>query len=203
MVFITAIINDPGSESGTGKIMQENDIIIDCNYSFEDAVKGLEIPEVIIKQLKLISVEYYSFDKKLHRGQIVVNNSAANDIEEIFSFIKKIKFPIGKVIPVVYYNWNDENSMTDNNSSCFNYRKIQGTKILSAHAYGLAIDINPIQNPQIKKNKISPVSGKYDTGRPGTILKDSEIVKEFKKRGWQWGGNWKSLKDYQHFEKKN
>ena len=91
----------------------------------------------------------------------------------------------------------------DNNTVAFNYRKVKGSKVLSAHSYGMAIDINPIQNPHIKGKVIQPPNAKYDPKVKGTILRDSEIVKEFIKRGWQWGGRWKSSKDYQHFEKKN
>lgn len=181
----------------------EVEVIIDCQYSFEEVLSGANIPESIKKQLTLIEVEYYSFDNNLHRGQILVNKNASNDIVEIFEFIKSTRFPLAKVIPIVYYNWSDEASMNDNNTSGFNYRKVKGYKVLSPHSYGLAIDINPLQNPHIKGKKISPLLGKYDTKAPGTILKSSELVSEFRKRGWQWGGGWKSSKDYQHFEKKN
>lgn len=181
----------------------ESDVIVDCNYTFDETVKGHEIPQSIIKQLTLIDVEYYSFDTKLHIGQILVNKKVVKDIKEIFEFIKSSRFPIAKVIPAIKYNWSDQASMNDNNTTAFNYRKVEGQKVLSAHSYGLAIDINPLQNPHIKGNSIQPLKGKYDTKKPGTILRDSKLVIEFRKRGWQWGGRWKSSKDYQHFEKKN
>jgi hypothetical protein len=147
-------------------------------------------------------VEYYSFDEKLHRGQIVINKKVSKDIIEIFSLIKESHFPISKVIPAVKYNWDDEASMNDNNTVAFNYRKVKGSNVQSSHSYGMAIDINPLQNPHIKGKTIQPSSGKYDTKAKGTLLRDSKIVNEFIKRGWQWGGNWRSSKDYQHFEKK-
>lgn len=178
-------------------------IIVDCNYTFEEAIKGIEIPTKIINQLTLIDVEYYSFDDRLHKGQLVVNKRAVKDIEEIFKFIEETKFPIAKVIPAVKYNWNDDASMSDNNSVAFNYRKVKGSKTLSAHSYGLAIDINPLQNPHVKGKSIRPASGKYDPKIRGTVIRDSRLVKEFVKHGWQWGGRWRSSKDYQHFEKKN
>lgn len=92
--------------------------------------------------------------------------------------------------------------MQDNNTSAFNYRKIEGTKTLSKHSTGKAIDINPFLNPQIKRGKTIPKGAVYNEKTAGTILKESWLVREFTKRGWQWGGNWKSSKDYQHFEKK-
>jgi hypothetical protein len=179
----------------------KKEIIIDCNFTFKEATSGIEIPKSILKQLTLLEVEYYSFDGKLHKGQIVINKSVLSDIKEIFAFIKKTKFPINKVVPIVKYNWSDEKSMIDNNTSSFNYRKVKGQKVLSAHSVGLAIDINPLLNPQYKHKSVFPPKGKYDPHKPGTILSGSELVKEFQKRGWQWGGYWQSSKDYQHFEK--
>lgn len=181
----------------------EPKIIIDCSYTFEESISGIEIPNSIISGLKLVEVEYYSFDDKLHRGQVVVNKKVEKDIIAIFSLIKELKFPIAKVIPAVKYSWDDEASMNDNNTVTFNYRKVKGSKVLSAHSYGMAIDINPIQNPHIKGKVIQPANTTYDTKVRGTILRDSELVMEFLKRGWQWGGRWRSSKDYQHFEKKN
>lgn len=186
----------------TKNIQTESAIIIDCSYTFEEALMGIEIPNSVISQLTLVNVEYYSFDEKLHRGQIVINKNVSKDIIEIFSLIKESHFPIAKVIPAVKYNWDDEASMNDNNTVAFNYRKVKGSNVQSSHSYGMAIDINPLQNPHIKGKTIQPSSGKYDTKVKGTLLRDSKIVNEFIKRGWQWGGRWRSSKDYQHFEKK-
>jgi len=181
----------------------DEEVIVDCNYSLEEALSGIDIPKAIKKNLVLLNVEYYSFDNKLHRGQIVLHKRAAKDIIEIFEIIIVVKFPISKVIPIAKYKWSDEDSMNDNNTSAFTYRKVKGQKTLSAHSYGLAVDINPVQNPHIKRNIVQPVNGKYDINSAGTILKNSRIVQEFRKRGWQWGGTWRSSQDYQHFEKKN
>lgn len=180
----------------------QDEIIIDSDYTFEEALEGLNIPDAIKNKLVLIDVEYYSFDNKLHKGQIVIHKSAAKDITEIFGFIRNTKFQVEKVIPITKYKWSDEASMRDNNTSAFNYRKVAGQKVLSAHAKGLAIDINPRLNPHIKRNAIIPSNGSYDETAPGTIVKNSELVSEFRKRGWLWGGAWRSSKDYQHFEKK-
>ena len=199
-LFYQIIVCQPEQQSN---IQTEPKIIIDCSYTFEEAISGIEIPSSIISELRLVEVEYYSFDDKLHRGQLVVNKKAVKDIKEIFDLIKELKFPIAKVTPAVKYNWDDEASMMDNNTVAFNYRKVKGSKVLSAHSYGMAIDINPIQNPHVKGKAIQPANAKYDPKVRGTILRDSELVKEFIKRGWQWGGRWKSSKDYQHFEKKN
>lgn len=178
------------------------EILIDADYTLDETLEGIEIPGWIRNELTLVNVEYYSFDDKLHRGQIVIHKELAKDIEEVFELIKEKRFPVAKVIPIVKYNWSDEKSMLDNNTSAFNYRVVKGTNRLSNHAYGRAIDINPFQNPYIRINYISPKGSSYNPNKPGTITKDSFLVKEFKKRGWTWGGDWKTLKDYQHFEKK-
>jgi hypothetical protein len=182
--------------------INQDEIIIDCQYTFEEALEGIKVPESIKNKLTIVDVEYFSFDNKLHRGQIVIHKSAARDIKEVFEFIKNTKFPIAKAIPITKYHWSDEASMKDNNTSAFNYRKVAGQEVMSVHANGLAIDINPRQNPHYKKNEIIPSNGNYDETTPGTITKNSQLVSEFKKRGWQWGGAWRSSKDYQHFEKK-
>ena len=203
IILVYLFIQTNNYQMNLEKTKHKQEIILDCNYTFEEAIKGIEIPNSISKQLTLISVEYYSFDDRLHKGQLVVNKKAAKDIEEIFNFIKESKFPIAKVIPAVKFNWDDDASMNDNNTVAFNYRKVKGSKVLSAHSYGMAIDINPLQNPHIKGKVIQPDKGKYNVNASGTIIRDSKLVKEFVKRGWQWGGRWKSSKDYQHFEKKN
>jgi len=146
-------------------------------------------------------LNHSSDDNTTHHGQLVVHKEVAEDVKEIFEIIRQIHFPIEKVVPICEYKWSDEKSMQDNNSSGFNYRFISGSKILSKHASGLAIDINPKQNPYIKNGITSPAGSVYDIDAEGTITSDSPIVAEFKKRGWTWGGDWKSLKDYQHFQK--
>ncbi len=177
-------------------------LIVDSQITFEEATDGMNIPQSIINDLVLVDVFYYSFDGNLHKGQLLINNAVKQDIIEIFEFIKESRFPIEKVIPIVKYDWSDEASVTDNNTTAFNYRFVSGTRIVSNHAYGYAVDINPMQNPYIKRNKVLPEGAVYDPDEPGTITRDSQLVNEFKKRGWSWGGDWKSVKDYQHFEKR-
>jgi len=181
---------------------EEQGFVIDSNVDFEEAVNGLSIPKSVLENLRIVDVYYYGFDDKLHKGQLVVHKDVVLNIIEIFEFIRESRFPIDKVVPISKYGWSDEKSMQDNNTSAFNYRFISGTRVISNHASGLAIDINPRFNPYVKNGNNLPVNCVYDTTKAGTISSGSQLVKEFKKRGWQWGGDWKSLKDYQHFEKK-
>jgi len=156
----------------------------------------------------MVDVLYYSFDGKIHKGQVVIDERLVGDIKEIFKVALENKFPIGSVMPIshdkFYVNgkWNeDDQSMLSNNTSAFNYRLVTGGKKLSMHAYGFAIDINPVQNPYRKGNIVLPAQAVYDPNVPGTLTPESPVVKAFKRLGWVWGGDWKSLKDYMHFEK--
>lgn len=178
-----------------------NQVIIDSDYSIDEALNGIALPPGIKENLMLIEVQYYSFDKKLHQGQLVIHKDLCNDLIKIFKCIRDEHFPVAKVIPIVHYNWDDEKSMEDNNTSAFNYRFIAGTKKLSNHSKGMAIDINPLFNPYIRQELHQPKASVYDPERNGTITKSSFLVREFKQLGWDWGGSWKDRKDYQHFEK--
>ena len=183
------------------------DPIIDSNISLAQALKK-EAPLKFKKRQKLIEVLYYSFDGKIHKGQLVIDKRLVEDIREVFLVALENKFPITSVIPISsdrFFKdgkWNDDDqSMLSDNTSAFNYRVVTGGKKLSRHSYGFAIDINPVQNPYIKGNIILPPNAVYDISKPGTLSLDSPVVKTFIRLGWTWGGNWKSLKDYQHFEK--
>ena len=160
------------------------------------------MPKDALENLCLIEVQYYGFDGKLHQGQLIMNKAVKKDIEEIFALILKEKFPIEKVIPVNQFAWDDDSSMSANNSSSFNYRNIAGTNRLSKHALGMAIDINPFLNPVVYKDgSITPKGAKYEIKRKGTFSLDHPIVKAFKERGWRWGGEFNSYKDNHHFDK--
>lgn len=179
-----------------------NEIIVDSDMTFNEAIRGSKAPKEILDSLVLIDVLYYSFDKKLHKGQLVIHRDLKDEVLQVFEMIKILKFPIGKVVPVVKYNWSDDKSMIDNNTSCFNYRTIAGTNRLSLHARGRAIDINPLLNPVVYPDgRIEPKGAKYDPKVLGTLYSTHPVVLEFKRLGWRWGGDFNSYKDYHHFDK--
>ncbi len=189
-------------ESGTPR-----NPIIDSDMTLEEALRKAS-PLEFKKRQKLVEVVYYSFDGKIHKGQLVIDEKLVEDIREVFRVMLKYKFPITSVIPISHNcffrngKWNEDDlSMAANNTSAFNYRLVTGGKSLSMHAYGFAIDINPLQNPYIKGGIVLPLGAVYDIHKQGTLANDSPIVKTFLRLGWIWGGNWESLKDYQHFEK--
>lgn len=176
------------------------DTVIDSNLSEIQVSNKLSIPKDIYNQLTLVNVTYYGYDNLIHRGQIVCNKKVVEDVKVVFSDLYKIKFPIKSVKPMSFFNWDDDLSMQNNNTSCFNYRKVTNSKRLSEHSKGLAIDINPMVNPYISsKGIMSPKNGDYKKSNKGTITNDSDVIKVFDNIGWKWGGNWKRSKDYQHF----
>lgn len=180
----------------------KDELIIDSAMSFAEAIEGSLAPIEIIDSLSIIDVTYTSFDGLRHQGQIVADARLEDDIYEIYELIEKLKFPVGKVIPIVAYQWEDGNSMADNNSSAFNFRVIAGTDKLSLHSFGRALDINPVQNPVIyPAGIIAPAGASYRTHNKGTFTARQPIVEEFIKRGWHWGGHFEQPKDYHHFEK--
>jgi hypothetical protein len=177
-------------------------VVIDSDLSFAQAVEGSVAPLEIIDSLSLVDVCYYSFDGLRHAGQIVVAARLEDDVYDIFRFIEKHGFPVGKVIPIVAYDWDDEASMADNNSSSFNFRVIAGTNKLSLHSFGRAIDINPVQNPVIySTGRVAPSGASYRPENEGVFAAAHPVVQEFTRRGWHWGGHFDTPKDYHHFEK--
>jgi len=177
-------------------------IIKDSELSFAEAIEGTNAPLHIVDRLAMADVFYLSFDGRRHQGQIIVDVELEEDVYEMFALMEKLQFPVNKVLPIIAYNWRDDDSMEDNNSSGFNYRTVAGTTKLSLHALGRAIDINPRQNPIIYQDgRIAPSGALYNPQLPGVLSMDSPVVKEFIARGWRWGGNFEDMKDYHHFEK--
>lgn len=185
------------------------DVIVDSEMSEEDALRqnpNSSAPQEIIDNLALLSVQYYSFDGLLHQGQIVVHKAIENDIKKVFEQIVIHRFPIFAVIPASHpqYQWSDDLLMEGNITSCFNYRtKVGKPGEVSLHGYGLALDINPKLNPYIgTSGEVQPKGATYDTCTPGTITEGDFLVELFDTLGFEWGGKWKTIQDYQHFEKK-
>lgn len=160
-------------------------------------------------ELSYIRILYYGFDKKSHIGELIVNKKIKKDVISVFKELYKKNYPIERVELIDNYSADDETSMAANNSSCFNYRTIKGKKTLSNHSKGLAIDINPLYNPCVRTSNgvttIEPKQGKKYANRKKKFsykIDEKDVCYQtFKKYGFSWGGHWKNVKDYQHFEK--
>ncbi|HWR24059.1 MAG TPA: M15 family metallopeptidase [Feifaniaceae bacterium] len=184
--------------------MELNDVI-------KKRITGLSYPEndrkakIRYGDLRYVCILYYDFKGNVKAGELIVHRKLADEVMEIFCELYRCKYPFTSVRLVDDFDADDTRSMEANNTSAFNYRTVAGSKKLSLHSYGMAIDINPKLNPYVKKSVVSPKSSKKYADRSkdfaGKIDKDDLAYKLFKKHGWEWGGDWKTVKDYQHFEK--
>lgn len=165
-----------------------------------------------ISRLKIIEVKHYNFAHKINDGKIMCFDVVAPFVANIFKELYIRKFPIYSVKLIDDFNGDDDSSMAANNSSCFNFRKILNSDNYSLHSYGMAIDINPVQNPYIvfyeDYCKIMPPAGKeylnrreYRPAKNNRIGLAEEIIDIFYNNGFRvWGGNWDSPIDWQHFQ---
>jgi D-alanyl-D-alanine carboxypeptidase len=154
--------------------------------------------------LRLLTVDRWGFDRRLHRGRLVVHRDAAGAMLRVMRRLFRLRFPIRQMRLVDAYGADDRRSMAADNTSAFNCRTVAGTEVWSEHAYGRAIDVNPIENPYVTgSGYVSPPAGAPYTRRsrrvPGLIHRGGPVVEAFASAGWEWGGNWPWPKDYQHF----
>lgn len=161
------------------------------------------------ENLRYIHVLHVGFDNQVHEGELVVNKDIADDVLEIFKELYESGYQIEKVRLVDEYDADDEASMSDNNSSAFNFRFISHTTKISKHGMGMAVDINTLYNPYVKtvdgEQSIEPANAADYVDRSKDFLHkidhDDLCYKLFMEHGFEWGGDWKHSKDYQHFEK--
>ena len=164
---------------------------------------------VPLSDLRYLHVLHVGFDGQAHEGEIICNKAIAEDLLEIFEQLYEAGYEIEKIKLVDEYNAEDEASMADNNSSCFNFRFISHTTKISNHGKGMAIDINPLYNPYIKtvngNLNIEPANSTSYVDRaadfPHKIDETDLAYQLFTAHGFSWGGAWTTSKDYQHFEK--
>jgi hypothetical protein len=170
-------------------------------------------PHVGCDRLRLVKFAYIDFDGRLHAdGEVVVMDAAAKYVLRIFNSLRGRHFPIAKAVLMDRYDGNDNASMDDNNTSAFNDREIASGGLPSLHAYGLAIDLNPVQNPYVTRSgatlTFSPASGvEYANrldDRPGKKRREGmaeSVIETFAENGFLiWGGYWDNPIDYQHFQ---
>ncbi len=169
-----------------------------------------ENPDISIEELRYLRVLYFGFDGQTHIGELLVNQSIAEEVLEIMRELYRQTYPIEKMVLIDEYGADDEASMSDNNTSAFNYRNIAGSSRLSRHSLGFAIDINPKYNPYVKTDSngelvVSPSNSGEFADRSKEFehkIDENDLCYQlFTNYGFTWGGNWNSVKDYQHFEK--
>ena len=168
--------------------------------------------QISYDDLRYLKVLYYDFNGNIQEGELICNAFIAEDLKEIFYELYCNQYPIESIRLIDDYNGDDTASMKANNTSCFNYRVVDGTTSLSKHALSCAIDINPFYNPYVVFDKtgngqdyISPKGSEIYADRSKDfaykIDEQDLCYRLFKEHGFTWGGDWNSCKDYQHFQK--
>jgi hypothetical protein len=160
---------------------------------------------VAISDLRRVELTHWGFDGVRHSGELIVHKDVARSVAEVFHTLYSARFPIRMMLPVDHFGADDNASMAADNTSAFNCRPITGsTSGFSVHSYGKAIDVDTLENPYVKGEVVQPPAGKAFVDRadvrPGMIEHGDLVWRAFTSHGFTWGGDWTSLKDYQHFE---
>lgn len=154
--------------------------------------------------LRLVTVRHYGFDGLVRRGELVVHRTAAQPMVRVFRRLYRARFPIRRMWRVDAFRGSDFRSIEADNTSAFNCRYVGGTTRWSVHAYGLAIDVNPIENPYVSadgsvEHRASRPYVDRSRRRPGMAFAGGVLVESLRSIGWEWGGTWTGARDYQHF----
>jgi hypothetical protein len=156
-------------------------------------------------RLRRVRLTYWGFDRRAHTGALVANEDAVPDLVRVFARLYAARFPIRRLRPIDAYGGKDERSLAADNTAAFNCRYVvgPGPGRWSAHAYGEAIDVNPVENPYLEGARVHPRAGRRfldrSNVRPGMAVRGGVLVRFFAGVGWQWGGRWTGSPDYQHF----
>jgi len=158
---------------------------------------------VALRDLRLLTMTHVGFDGRTRTGRLIVHEDAARDVLGVFRRLYAARFPIRRMVPVDAYGASDFRSIEADNTSAFNCRYVDGTTRWSEHAYGRAIDVNPIENPYVSGGRTSHRASKpyvdRSRRRPGMAYEGGVLVRAFDAIDWGWGGRWTSVSDYQHF----
>lgn len=157
---------------------------------------------VSLNSLRMVRVSHWDFAGRARTGRLVVNRDAATSTVAIMRDLYAAKFPIRWMVPIEGFGGSDFRSIEADNTSAFNCRYVDGTTRWSNHAYGRAIDINPIENPYVSRGRTSHKASvafiKRTPARPGMIVERDASTRAVDAAGWAWGGRWSGTKDYQH-----
>ena len=158
---------------------------------------------VALRDLRVLRLSHWGFDGKARTGRLIVHREAARKLVQVFRDLYTARFPIRRMVPVDAYGASDFRSIEADNTSGFNCRYVEGTTRWSNHAYGTAVDVNPIENPYVSGGRTSHTASRpyvvRTPRRPGMAYEGGALVRAFDRIAWGWGGRWTSVKDYQHF----
>lgn len=166
-------------------------------------------PYISRDDLRYLRVLHWDYDNRAHQGEMVCNKLIAQRLVNIFRRLYEAHYPIQRMVLPDVYDADDERQMRDNNTSCFCYRTIAGSQTLSKHARGLAVDLNTLYNPYVRRRRdgtlfVQPATAKPYVDRSRQfrykITRHDLAYRLFTENGFSWGGAWRSHQDYQHFE---
>ena len=203
----TGLADDPGEAQADDPAYESSVAPIDAEL--EQRMRRSHRPTcpVPLRDLRYLRMTHRDLDGRARTGEMVVHRRWADDVTWVFGRLYDAGWPIARMRLVDDYGADDDASMAANNTSGFNCRRVAGQRAWSQHAYGAAIDLNPVQNPYVRQGSVQPTGGRrfvrVDRGRsapvaPGVIRAGDLVVDAFARIGWEWGGDWISSKDYQH-----
>jgi hypothetical protein len=158
---------------------------------------------VALEALRLVRVTHHDAEGGVRVGELVVHRDVAADVAGAFRALFERGYPVERVQPASDFGGDDARSMAANNTSAFNCRPVTGGRRFSVHAYGRALDLNPRYNPYVRGRTVLPPEGARwaDRSLDHPMRIDADVARIFEARGFAWGGRWRSLQDYQHFER--
>jgi len=190
------LLEPPASEEFTASIEEiPPDVLARSSWTEECPVTMAE--------LRYVKISHYGFDGRFHTGEMIVNTTVAEEVVEVFAILHEARFPIEQMRVTALEEVDDHPTGDFNETGSFVCRPAVGSDNWSYHAYGLAIDVNPFNNPYVKDDLVIPeLASAYadrEDLRPGMIVPGDVVTEAFADIGWEWGGNWNTLKDWMHF----
>jgi poly-gamma-glutamate synthesis protein (capsule biosynthesis protein) len=195
----------------------KTDTLLSCSPPFDPSVSEIDADlrdrmtgrswrpgcPVGLGDLRLLKLRHWTMgDRDVHRGELVVHRGRADEVVRAMHSLFAKRYPIRRMKLIDAYGADDHRSMNADNTSAFNCRFVAGTSRWSQHAFGRALDLNPVENPYVSGSHVSPPAGRRYRSRPrrpGVIHAGDATVRAFRRVGWEWGGSWPGTKDYQHF----
>ena len=206
-----ASVNEPAPVAEPAAVEAASEAVFTAEpipEAVEARIRGVSYPddaEVELEDLRYLRLSYVDFDGCEQVGEMICNKAVADDLVAVFQALFEARYPIRSIRLIDDFDGDDEASMAADNTSCFNYRKKTGMRELSKHALGLAVDVNPFENPYVRPSRVRPEGASAYADRtkdfPHKIDKEDLCYKLFREHGFSWGGTWRSVQDYQHFEK--
>mgnify|MGYP000899867868 CR=1 FL=1 len=156
-----------------------------------------------LDELRLVWVPHLVAEGETRMGRLILHQDHAQAVAGVFVQLHEAGFLVPSLRPAYEFGGDDDAMMRANNTSAFNCRPIAGTSTWSEHAWGHALDLNPLWNPYVRGERVDPPEGRpfvsREAGRVGTVVPGDAVVAAFGAIGWRWGGTWSRAQDYQHF----